>query len=127
MAPYTHRTIDQHDRSIRQKQRDDNARADIDRTQQRRRDDATLDSNATKWRYPPFPNATRAADGPRRRRTRGHRDTRSRTRFLHRQEVPHDNRNVGHRTRHGTDVRILVAPGQATRGLTREGDSTGDR
>ncbi|WP_181164012.1 hypothetical protein [Burkholderia gladioli] len=38
MAPYTHRTIDQHDRSIRQKQRDD----------------ATLDSNATKWRSPPI-------------------------------------------------------------------------
>lgn len=43
--------LDQRDQAIRKKQREDLARADIERSEKRIRQDADINSNASKWRY----------------------------------------------------------------------------
>lgn len=43
--------LDQRDQATRQKQREDLARADIERSERRIRQDAGINSNASKWRY----------------------------------------------------------------------------
>ncbi|ACB66363.1 hypothetical protein KDX32_14065 [Burkholderia ambifaria] len=43
--------LDQRDQATRQKQREDFDRADIERSEKRIRQDAGINSNATKWRY----------------------------------------------------------------------------
>ncbi|WP_042628341.1 hypothetical protein [Burkholderia plantarii] len=53
MKPYSPTTPDQRDRETRQKQRDALTRADLERAEQRVINDATIDSNAVKWRYSP--------------------------------------------------------------------------
>ncbi|CAB3972699.1 MULTISPECIES: hypothetical protein [Burkholderia] len=44
-------SIDRRDDATRQKQRDDLARADVERAEKRIRQDAGINSNASKWRY----------------------------------------------------------------------------
>ncbi|HFT8010414.1 TPA: hypothetical protein ACU9T0_006141 [Burkholderia cenocepacia] len=44
-------SIDRRDDATRQKQRDDLARADVERAEKRIRQDADINSNASKWRY----------------------------------------------------------------------------
>ncbi len=51
MKAYTPTSPDQRDRETRQKQRDALTRADIERAEQRVVHDASIDSNASKWRY----------------------------------------------------------------------------
>ena len=43
--------VDRRDQATRQQQRDDLARADIERADKRTQNDARIDSNASKWRY----------------------------------------------------------------------------
>ncbi|AWV04354.1 hypothetical protein DM992_33620 [Burkholderia sp. JP2-270] len=51
MKSYTGPSIDRRDDATRQKQRDDLARADVERAEKRIRQDAGINSNASKWRY----------------------------------------------------------------------------
>ncbi|AIO70563.1 hypothetical protein [Burkholderia oklahomensis] len=51
MKHYSGPTLDQRDQATRQKQREDLARADIERAEKRIREDAGINSNASKWRY----------------------------------------------------------------------------
>ncbi|WP_175947154.1 hypothetical protein [Burkholderia pyrrocinia] len=51
MKSYSSTSIDRRDDATRQKQRDDLARADVERAEKRIRQDAGIDSNASKWRY----------------------------------------------------------------------------
>ncbi|MGY6240814.1 hypothetical protein ACW910_25565 (plasmid) [Burkholderia ambifaria] len=51
MKYYSGPAIDWRDDATRQKQRDDLVRADIERSEKRIRQDAGINSNASKWRY----------------------------------------------------------------------------
>ncbi|ALX11869.1 hypothetical protein P350_10075 [Burkholderia cepacia JBK9] len=51
MKYYSSTSIDRRDDATRQKQRDDLARADVERAEKRIRQDAGINSNASKWRY----------------------------------------------------------------------------
>ncbi|MGT0193905.1 hypothetical protein [Burkholderia pyrrocinia] len=51
MKSYSGPSMDRRDDATRQKQRDDLARADVERAEKRIRHDAGIDSNASKWRY----------------------------------------------------------------------------
>ncbi len=51
MKHYTIPLTDRRDETTRQKQREDLARADVERAQKRTDQDAGIDSNASKWRY----------------------------------------------------------------------------
>jgi len=51
MKHYSGTSHDQRDQATRQKEREDLARADIERAEKRIRKDADIDSNASKWRY----------------------------------------------------------------------------
>ncbi|QVN20300.1 hypothetical protein [Burkholderia pyrrocinia] len=51
MRYYESTAIDRRDQATRQQQRDDLARADIERADKRTQNDARIDSNADKWRY----------------------------------------------------------------------------
>ncbi|WP_081538616.1 hypothetical protein [Burkholderia stagnalis] len=51
MKYYPSTLPDRRDQVTRQKNRDDLARADIERAEKRTRDYAGIDSNASKWRY----------------------------------------------------------------------------
>ncbi|ACB66358.1 hypothetical protein BamMC406_3891 [Burkholderia ambifaria MC40-6] len=51
MKYYSGPTIDRRDDATRQKQRNDLVRADIERSEKRIRQDAGINSNASKWRY----------------------------------------------------------------------------
>ncbi|AFJ89232.1 TPA: hypothetical protein QDB15_002368 [Burkholderia vietnamiensis] len=51
MKYYSGTSIDRRDDATRQKQRDDLARADVERAEKRIRQDAGINSNASKWRY----------------------------------------------------------------------------
>ncbi|KAB0657090.1 MULTISPECIES: hypothetical protein [Burkholderia] len=51
MKQHSGTPLDQRDQATRQKQREDLARADIERSERRIRQDAGINSNASKWRY----------------------------------------------------------------------------
>ena len=51
MKDYSSTSIDRRDDATRKKQRDDLARADVERAEKRIRQDAGINSNASKWRY----------------------------------------------------------------------------
>ena len=51
MKQHSGTPLDQRDQATRQKQREDLARADIERSEKRTRDAAGINSNASKWRY----------------------------------------------------------------------------
>ncbi|NTX26993.1 hypothetical protein HT746_07570 [Burkholderia pyrrocinia] len=51
MKHHSGTTLDQRDQATRQKQREDLARADIERSEKRTRDAVGINSNASKWRY----------------------------------------------------------------------------
>ena len=51
MKQHSGAPLDQRDQATRQKQREDLARADIERSERRIRQDAGINSNASKWRY----------------------------------------------------------------------------
>ncbi|AZQ53520.1 hypothetical protein [Burkholderia cenocepacia] len=51
MKYYSSTSIDRRDDATRQKQRDDLASADVERAEKRIRQDAGINSNASKWRY----------------------------------------------------------------------------
>ncbi|MCA8201716.1 hypothetical protein LGM71_11705 [Burkholderia sp. AU33545] len=51
MKQHSGTPLDQRDQATRQKQREDLARADIERSERRVRQDAGINSNASKWRY----------------------------------------------------------------------------
>ncbi|MCA8203968.1 hypothetical protein LGM71_23225 [Burkholderia sp. AU33545] len=51
MEYYADRATDRRDDATRQKQRGDLARADVERAERRIRQDAGINSNASKWRY----------------------------------------------------------------------------
>ncbi|NTY35276.1 hypothetical protein [Burkholderia diffusa] len=51
MKSYSSTSIDRRDDATKQKQRDDLARADVERAEKRIRQAAGINSNASKWRY----------------------------------------------------------------------------
>ena len=51
MKYYSSTSIDRRDDATRKKQRDNLARADVERAEKRIRQDAGINSNASKWRY----------------------------------------------------------------------------
>ncbi|RXV65655.1 hypothetical protein D1006_37125 [Burkholderia stabilis] len=51
MKYHSSTSVDRRDDATRQKQRDDLARADVERAEKRIHQDAGINSNASKWRY----------------------------------------------------------------------------